>query len=69
MLSIGLYISYFLMLALYLTAIQMQWNSVAVLLIYALIIFPSVIPFLIIIVDQRKEEQKKAKQTEEENRR
>lgn len=67
MLSVFLYLSYFLVFALFMVFVQLRMDTFSSFLAYALIIFPSAIPFVCIIIEQRKEEQKKAEMNENSN--
>ncbi|MCO7124647.1 hypothetical protein NIE88_02485 [Sporolactobacillus shoreicorticis] len=67
MIGIILYGCYFLILFFFLFSVHFRLETVSVILTHALIIFPGVIPLIIIAVDQRKDEQKKAKLTEKTN--
>lgn len=52
-----LYLCYFILFAAFLMSIQLRIESISNLLIYILIIYPSIVPFVLIILDQQKEGQ------------
>ncbi|MCQ2008713.1 hypothetical protein NOM01_01760 [Sporolactobacillus sp. STSJ-5] len=61
-----LYLSYFVFLFIFFIFVLLRIPIGANVLLYLLIFFPSVMPFIIIYLDQSKEEKKKAEKMEKE---
>ncbi|WP_028982712.1 hypothetical protein [Sporolactobacillus terrae] len=59
-----LYTSYFGLLFIFLLFVGFRISMGATVLLYLLICFPCLMPFIILILDQRHDERKKAKQME-----
>lgn len=63
-----LYLCYFILFAAFLTGVQLRIELISNLLIYSLIIYPGIMPFVFIILDQRKKGQTKARDLPQKNK-
>lgn len=67
LISVTLFLSYFLFLAVFFIFTALRLFSVSTALLYILIFYPSIIPFVVLLLEQRPVEEKHQKLSEHKN--
>lgn len=65
--NVALFLSYFLFLAIFFISTALRLFSISTILLYILIFYPSIIPFVVLFLEQRPVEEKKQKLSEHTN--